>query len=260
MKISVLASGSKGNCFYITHLGTTILIDAGVTYKYYCECLSELRLDPQRLDAIFISHEHGDHVNGAGVMHRKTNAPIYLSEPTMMYSLKKIGTLNAQPINFDIGKDVVIKDLTIHPFTSSHDAIDSCHFLVHPTGDRTKTLAVVTDCGYPTTLLKENLIKSSTIILESNHDVYMLKTGPYDWHLKQRILSKTGHLSNDQANELIKKIYHPNIRRIVLAHLSETNNTPEIAYTQMRETLLALNAKAELHVAGQDKCTELFEV
>jgi len=260
MKTSILASGSKGNCFYISHKDTTILIDVGVTFKYYCECLGQLNLDPQRLDAIFISHEHGDHVNGAGVMHRKTNAPIYLSEPTMMYSLKKIGSLNAQPKNFDIGKDVIIKDLTIHPFTSSHDAIDSCHFLVHPTGDPAKTLAIVTDCGYPTTLLKENLAKSTTIILESNHDVTMLKTGPYEWYLKQRILSKTGHLSNDQANELIKEIYHHNIRRIVLAHLSEINNTPEIAYTQMKKTLAELQAKAELHIASQDKCTELFEV
>jgi len=260
MKTSVLASGSKGNCFFITHADTHIVIDAGVTYKYFSQCLSDLGLDPQKLDAIFITHEHGDHVNGAGVLHRKTGADIYITENTYIYATKKIGDMHTDPITFNIGKDIHIKDLTIHPFASSHDAIDSCHYLIHPRDNHSKILAVVTDCGFPTKLLKNNLAKATTLILESNHDIQMLMTGPYDWQLKQRIRSNVGHLSNLQATELVSEIYHSGIDRIILAHLSEINNTPQIAYDQMKQTLLEIKAKADLRVSKQDSCTELFEV
>jgi phosphoribosyl 1,2-cyclic phosphodiesterase len=257
---SVLASGSKGNCFLVKNKDTQILIDAGITFKNYQNCMTKLDLDPYKLDAIFISHEHSDHVGGAGVIHRKTNVPIYISQPTFTYSQKKIGNINTEPIFFDTGDYVQVKDLIVHPFASSHDAIDSCNFIVYPTDDDTKKLAIVTDCGFATNLLRNNLKKVTTIIIESNHDVQMLKTGPYEWYLKQRILSRTGHLSNEQTTDLIEEIFNDKIDRIVLAHLSEINNTPEIAYNHMKQMLDRLRAKVGLHISEQYSHTPLFLV
>lgn len=257
---SVLSSGSKGNCFLVRYKNTQILIDVGVTFKYYANCMEILGLDPHKLDAIFISHEHSDHVGGAGVMHRKTSAPIYISQPTWVYSEKKIGKMTSTPIFFKTNTDFIVSELVVHPFSSVHDAIDGSNFLIFPVDKPDDKLAIVTDCGYSTNLLKNNLKKTSTIILESNHDVQMLKTGPYEWHLKQRILSRNGHLSNVQASDLIDEIVTEQHKRIILAHLSEINNTPDIAYKQMKSVLDKKNFKVDLQVSGQYEATALYEV
>ena len=257
---SVLMSGSKGNCFLVKYEDTQIIIDAGITYKKYAQFLSELNLDPDKLDAIFISHEHGDHVAGAGVLHRKTGAPLYFTNSTYTYSQKQLGNLQFPPVFFNVGDYINIGDLIIHPFFSAHDAIDSCNFLIYPESDDQRKLAIVTDLGHAHILLKNYLSKATTIILESNHDVTMLKNGPYEWYLKQRILSKTGHLSNDQARELMEEVINENHKRLILTHLSEINNTPEIAFACMNKMLKKIDSKIALHVASQHECTELFDV
>jgi len=259
-KTSVITSGSKGNCILVTNGSTQIVIDAGLSFKYYAECMKILGLDPTHLDAIFISHEHGDHVGGAGVLHRKTNAPIHISSPTFVYSEKKIGKLSKEPIFFTIGDYIEIGSLLVHPFRSPHDAIDSCNFIIHPKDDDKKMLLVATDIGYVQNLLKNKISKATTLILESNHDVNMLKNGPYDWHLKQRILSKKGHLSNKQAQDVIEETITDKHKRLILAHLSEINNLPEIAFNEMKYVLDKLKSNVELTVSEQNTCTELFEV
>ena len=257
---SVLTSGSKGNCILVKNHGTQIIIDAGISYKYYAECMTNLGLDPNDLEGIFISHEHSDHVNGAGVLHRKTNAPIFISHPTFVYSEKKIGKINNEPVYFEIGKAVEIGSLIVHPFNSPHDAVDSCNFIIHPKDNDAKQLIIATDLGHAHNLLKNKLLKATTIIIESNHDVNMLKNGPYDWHLKQRILSKNGHLSNKQTTDLIKEIVHDKHDRIILAHLSEINNLPDLALSEMKNMLDSINANINLHVSSQTKHTELFVI
>jgi len=257
---SVLSSGSKGNCFLVKNGSTQILIDAGITYKKYSQAMIDLGLDPNKLDAIIISHEHSDHVGGAGVLHRKTNSPIYITEPTWKDSIKKIGNMNAEPHFFDTGDFMHIGSLIIHSFTSSHDAADSNNFIIHPHDDDKKQLLIATDLGFAHNLLKYNLSKATTIVLESNHDVQMLKTGPYEWYLKQRILSKTGHLSNEQACDIMEDVINDNHERLILAHLSETNNTPEIAYGQMAFLLGKIQSKIKLSLSSQHEHTELFRV
>ena len=257
---SVITSGSKGNCILVKNRDTQIVIDAGMSYKYFAKCMVELGLLPDKLDAIFISHEHSDHVGGAGILHRKTHAPIYITHPTFVYSEKKIGKINNEPFHFVTGDYVQVGSLIIHPFNSPHDAIDSCNFLIHTDDNDHKQLLIATDLGFAHNLLINNIKKATTIILESNHDVKMLKEGPYEWYLKQRILSKMGHLSNVQAAELIEETLTDRHQRIVLAHLSEINNTPELAYHQMRNMLDRLQAKIDLTVSSQYEATPLFDV
>jgi len=257
---SVITSGSKGNCIFVKNADTQIIVDAGMSFKYYAQCMNDLGLDPKKLDAIFISHEHSDHVGGAGVLHRKTLAPIYISTPTYTYSTKKIGNLLKEPFFFETGDNIRVGDLIIHPFNSPHDAVDSCNFIIHPVDDDRKQLLIATDLGFAHNLLKSNIRKATTIILESNHDVKMLKEGPYEWYLKQRILSKTGHLSNEQASDLIKETLNDRHERIILAHLSEINNTPVLAFSQMKKMLDFLQVNVELVVSSQRESTKLFKI
>jgi len=257
---SVLMSGSKGNCFLVKYKSTQIIIDAGITYKKYCLYLNQLKLDTKKLDAIFISHEHIDHISGAGVLHRKTEAPLYLTKATFTYSKKMLNELLSPPVLFKIGDYIHINDLIIHPFISPHDAIDSCNFFIYPKDNNSKKLIIATDLGHPHKLLKNYLSQSTTIILESNHDTTMLLKGPYDWYLKQRILSKNGHLSNEQAKDLIEDILNDKHDRLILTHLSEINNTPEIAYNCMKEMLNKNNSMIDLQVASQSECTQLFDI
>ena len=257
---SVIASGSKGNCFLVRTADTQILIDIGITFRAYGTAMEQLGLDPYKIDAVFISHEHSDHVGGVGVLNRKTAAPIYITQPTLIYSEKKMGNLRTEPNIFESGIKIMIKDLVILPFPSSHDAVDGCNFIIHTADDPKRKLAVVTDTGYATKLLKNHLSQVSTMILESNHDLQMLKTGPYEWYLKQRIQSRNGHLSNLQAAELVKEIHNEGHKRIILVHLSEINNTPELAYKEMKKTLDSLNTKIDLQVSGQFENTPLFDI
>ena len=257
---SVITSGSKGNCILVKNGSTNIVIDAGMSFKHYAQCMTNIGLDPTKLDAIFVSHEHSDHVGGAGILHRKTKSPIYISHPTFVYSEKKIGKLYDEPYYFEIGEYIKVGSLIVHPFNSPHDAVDSCNFLIHPVDDDKKQLLIATDLGFAHNLLKVNLKKATTIILESNHDVKMLREGPYEWYLKQRILSKTGHLSNEQATNLIEEILSENHDRIILAHLSEINNTPELAFSQMKKMLDFMQAKTDLIVSSQYQNTPLFKI
>ncbi|MCK9328935.1 MAG: MBL fold metallo-hydrolase [Candidatus Cloacimonetes bacterium] len=257
---SVITSGSKGNCILVKNNDTHILIDAGISFKKFSEFMTELQLDPLKIDAIFISHEHTDHVCGAGVLHRKIKAPIFITPDTYNCATKKIGKIHFEPHFFDIGSSLQIGSLIVNPFLSSHDAVDSCNFVIHPFDNDNKQLTIATDLGFAHNLLKNYLKQSSTIILESNHDVDMLMNGPYEWHLKQRILSKLGHLSNIQASEIVENIITDSLKRIFLAHLSEINNTPQIAYKQMENTLSYLQAKTDLKLTSQYQCTPLYEI
>lgn len=257
---SIITSGSKGNCILVKNNDTTILFDAGISFKKLSELLTSIDINPMKIDAIVISHEHSDHVGGAGVLHRKTKAPVYITSETFKYSQKKIGKLDFNPVFFETGAYFQIKNTLVLPFLSSHDAADSCNFFVHPYDDDKNAVTIATDLGYAHNLLKSFLKKSTTIILESNHDVDMLKTGPYDWHLKQRVLSKLGHLSNLQASELVEEVINDNLKRLFLAHLSEINNTPQLAYNQMNFTLHKLGAKTDLKLTSQYECTPLFKI
>lgn len=257
---SVLASGSKGNSILIRTESTKILLDAGLSGKKITNFIQSIKLDENKLRAVIISHEHSDHIRGAGIICRRFNIPLYITEPTFEVCQSRLGKLPAGVVHFSNGSSFQIGDLKIRAFQSSHDVVDGSNFTIQKSDEPSRKLAVATDLGFSSNLMITQLRNSTSIILESNHDVKMLLKGSYPPHLKQRIKSKQGHLSNDQAVQVIRKIYHPGLRNIILAHLSEENNLPDKAESSMREYLHSIDHDLQLLVASQYESTKLIDI
>ncbi|MDP8200803.1 MAG: MBL fold metallo-hydrolase [Candidatus Tenebribacter burtonii] len=258
---SVLASGSKGNSILVRTESTKILLDAGLSGKKITNFIHSIELDENKIDAVVISHEHSDHIRGAGIICRKLQIPLYISESTYNACNLRLGKLPVGPIYFENGSSTfVIGDIEIRAFQSSHDVVDGSNFTLRKIGDDSRKLAVATDLGFSSNLMITQLKNSTSIILESNHDLNMLIKGSYPPHLKQRIKSKQGHLSNEQAVKVIKEVYHPGLKNIILAHLSEENNLPEIAEKLMRDYLNKKDKNLNLIVASQYESTKIIDV
>ncbi len=257
---SVLASGSKGNSILVRTNTSKILLDAGLSGKKITNFIKSIKLDENKLDAVVVSHEHSDHIRGAGIISRRFNIPMYISKATYEKSRKKLGKLPAGIINFSNGDTFEIGDIIIRAFPSSHDVIDGSNFTFQKMGEEGRKLAVATDLGYSSKLMLMRIMESTTIILESNHDVEMLLSGSYPPHLKQRIKSKKGHLSNKQAVEVVSKIIHKGLKNIILAHLSEENNIPQKAENAMRDYLQHIDQEIDLIVASQYSSTRLVDI
>jgi phosphoribosyl 1,2-cyclic phosphodiesterase len=234
MRFSVLASGSLGNACYIETSRTRILVDAGLSCKEVVRRLDALGVDPVNLDALLITHEHMDHIKGAGPLARRFDLPVYLNASTMRKSLRVLGGLS-RPVTINTGQDVTIRDLRIETFTKCHDAADPMGFVISIGRLR---LGVLTDLGRSTRVVVDRLKRCQALVMEFNHDEEMLEEGPYPLQLKRRIRGPDGHLSNRQAGELLSALCHHDLRCVVLAHLSATNNTPEKA---MKEATRALS-------------------
>lgn len=257
---SVLMSGSRGNSMLVRTKETAVLLDAGVSKKAIFAALDSLGVSHTSLKAIIVSHEHSDHILGVGIVARALKIPVFINADTYASSEVRLGKLPVEPIFFETGESFQIGDLFIHPFSSSHDAVDSCNFTFIREGDAEKKLGVATDLGYPTRLTVEKLKNCSTIVLESNHDPLMLMTGPYDPALKQRVKSKLGHLSNTQAAELIQDVIHHGLQNLILAHISEQNNLPALALSIMQKNLAELKREVNLLIALQDQHTPLIDI
>lgn len=257
---AVIASGSKGNCFLVRTDNTKLIIDAGLSAKRVLEAMASLKLDHNKVEAVLISHEHSDHIKGAGVLCRKLKIPIYITEKTFSLCQARLGKLPLGVNHFNLGERFQIGDLLIDSFPASHDGIDGANFIIEKIGENTRKLALVTDLGYSSRLTKLKLKDVTTIVLESNHDVDLLLDGPYPWYLKQRIRSRHGHLSNDQAIELFREIMHADLSNIILAHLSEINNCPNLVEKLWSEFLRSINSSSKLLISSQYKPTPLVEV
>lgn len=257
---TVIASGSKGNCVLVRTAKTAVLLDAGVSAKRILQSLEALHVDREELKAIFLSHEHSDHSRSVGSLSRTLKIPLYITRDTLMQTAHRLGNLHDRVIHFSVGKPVLIEDLKVHPFMSSHDAIDSCNFTFECVGVSHAKLGVATDLGYPTKLCLNHLSSCSTLILESNHDEQMLMDGPYEWFLKQRVKGKQGHLSNLQAVGVMSCVMHERLKNLILAHLSEINNTPSLAENTMRNYLSQIRSDINLIVAEQNRHTPLINV
>jgi phosphoribosyl 1,2-cyclic phosphodiesterase len=257
---AVLASGSEGNCIVVRTEETKLLIDAGLSWRKTQAALEYLALSPEKIKGILISHEHSDHIKGAGVICRKLKVPLYITELTYSSSVRYFRNVLSDIIFFQAGDYFQIGDLLIHPFPSSHDAVDSCNFTIMKEGDPDRKLGIATDLGFCSRMLLEKLKNSTTLILESNHDVTMLLEGSYPWSLKQRIKSINGHLSNDQAIGILTQIFHPNLRNIILAHLSDENNHPSIVEKLMNSFIDSINATTKINISLQDRTTPLVDV
>lgn len=257
---AVLASGSKGNCVLVKSAQSAILVDAGISAKRVWEALDNLDFDRKKIKAILISHEHGDHISGAGAVSRHLEIPVYLTRDTYQACKHRLGNLRDRVEFITAGDTFVIEDLKIHPFSSPHDAIDSCNFTIEQLHNSDCKLAIATDVGYQSRLLTNHLSNCTTLILESNHDLQMLKDGPYEWKLKQRIMSNHGHLSNIDAVGVISQVMHSGLKNLILAHLSEVNNHPDIAEKTMLDYLKSINSDVKLIVANQYQHTQFITI
>ncbi|WP_243423629.1 MBL fold metallo-hydrolase [Anaerotignum lactatifermentans] len=235
MEFCTIASGSSGNSLYIGSPHTKILIDAGVSGKRITEGLAQLKLTGEEIDALFITHEHLDHIKGAGVFSRKYDVPIYATMETWAAMEGNLGKISPRNKRFIYaGETCVVNDLCVHPFSIPHDAADPVGYSV--TAGK-KKITAATDIGHITDTLRENLEGSQVLLLEANHDEELLKKGSYPWHLKQRILGEKGHLSNKSAGALLAEIVTGEMRHVFLGHLSEENNRPYLAYETVEEIL-----------------------
>lgn len=220
----VLASGSRGNATLVCSAKTRVLVDAGTTCKELKRRLDLTPVQAKSLDAVIITHEHNDHVSAAGTLSRKFNLPAYMTRGTLENLPPSVGQCASVSI-FDTGKSFQIGDLKILPFATSHDAAEPSGFIIENDGQK---LGICTDLGIATNLVKVRLTGCNGLVLEANHDVEKLLAGPYPWFLKQRIRSAHGHLSNEDACQLLEVVHHEELRCVVMAHLSETNNDPDL--------------------------------
>lgn len=224
LRISVLGSSSSGNCTFISTCNTRILLDAGFSRTQTSRRLHLIGESLESIGAIVLSHEHSDHTQGLSSLLSSIDVPIYVTEGTLdavgfCRSLKKVEPIRA-------GEPFMIGDLKVSPFNIPHDAVDPLAFIFETEGLK---IGHVTDLGYVTELVSQRLKGSDVIVLESNHDLEMLRSGPYPWFLKQRIMGKHGHLSNEVAGMFFEESFDGQARYVVLAHLSENNNHPDIA-------------------------------
>jgi phosphoribosyl 1,2-cyclic phosphodiesterase len=323
VKMTVLASGSKGNSTVVSSSRTRILVDAGVSCREVFKRMAAAGEDPRTLDAILITHEHQDHVQGLAVTARKLGIPVYFTEPThrawmrWMNPRKRVtyadwlaarkAAAEAAPVNpeiedreafdhprtqdlragdpdeeereelvsicanaepekadpcalpgieyFSAGEGFCVGDIAVTPFTIPHDAADPVGFVFEAEGVR---IGLATDLGYMPPHAKRHLKKCDVLMLESNHDLDMLRDGPYPWSVKQRVMSRVGHLSNRAAAEFLEGEYDGGAAYVVLAHLSENNNLPELARLAAERALqgrMSLLAN-KLLLATQDRPLE----
>ena len=297
MRMTVLASGSKGNSTLVSSSRTRILVDAGLSCRELLKRLQMADEDPSAIDALLITHEHQDHVQGVAVLARKLGVPVYFTQAThrawmrWMMPQKRITyaawlaqrqqdlaqqqaadapRAQAAPESsqeeirtedpcrlpgveyFAAGTGFLIGDIAITPFTIPHDAADPVGFVFEADGVR---MAIATDLGYMPPNVKMAIRNCDVLMLESNHDLEMLRDGPYPWSVKQRVMSRVGHLSNEAASEFLEKNYDGNASYVVLAHLSECNNLPELARVTAERALrdrMSLLAN-KLILAEQDR-------
>lgn len=224
IRLSVLASGSRGNSTYIATDRVRLLIDAGLSAREIGRRLVTIGVGPQDIDGIIVTHEHVDHVRGLGSFARRYKLPVYLNQRTHANLPDPVGRLKEKE-EFVTGRRFSVGDTTIHPFSISHDAADPVGFTLV---NGSVKIGVCTDLGAATRLVRRHLEHCSILVLEANHDVEMLKNGPYPWPVKQRIKSRLGHLSNMQSVEVVSQVFSEDLKEVILAHLSETNNSSDM--------------------------------
>lgn len=252
MKICVLASGSKGNSAYIETDKTKSLVDLGMSAGYIAKSLKNIGVDPSEIQRVFITHAHTDHVAGLKVFLKKYHPVVYLTKKMEV----ELGIEIEDKVYID--DNTSIDDLDVTVIKTSHDAADSNGY-VFTSGD--KSIVYITDTGYIHVKNFDKLKNKSVYVFESNHDVRMLREGKYPYYLQQRILSDKGHLSNKDSAYYLSNFIGDNTERIILIHLSEENNKPEVALKTLLDTLEKKGVRIpDIEIAMQRESTELIEL
>ncbi|TCS95517.1 MBL fold metallo-hydrolase [Hazenella coriacea] len=262
MKFSVLASGSTGNSLFIETEQTRILVDVGLSGKQLENRLQQIGVDASTISAIFVSHEHIDHVRGLGVMSRRYQIPIYMNEATWSNLPTSVGQIPEEVQNiFETGASLDFHDIHIESIPISHDAAEPMGFFF---GQGEERLAICTDLGYVNQRIVDQVTGVDTLIWESNHDVEMLRMGAYPWNVKRRILSDVGHLSNEDSGAALTEIVKGIGEHIYLAHLSKDNNISELAHLTVKnileETGMKVGRDVHLWATYDDRPTPLKKV
>ena len=251
MKFCLLASGSRGNSVWVEEGDLAVVIDCGLSCREFKARAGAAGLDVGKIGCIVVSHEHSDHIGGVGPLARALKVPVLANRGTMENSAPRIGRVKWE--EFTTGDVLSLGSLKIKTLAISHDTVDPVSFrLESPAG----TLGLATDMGEVTNLIRHEFRGLRALILEFNHDYHRLMDGPYPWPLKQRVRSRVGHLSNENAAALAAELYHADLKHLVLAHLSETNNEPSLALEAARR---ALNEALEPQAANQWLPSLVFE-
>ncbi|MCH5265326.1 MAG: MBL fold metallo-hydrolase [Lachnospiraceae bacterium] len=264
MKLYSIASGSSGNCIFAGDEETGILIDVGISMKKVREGLEAENLSLEHIKAIFVTHEHTDHISGLGPVLRKVPIPVYATAGTVHAIWEKGNMNNISPDLFHIirpQEEIGLGDMLIHSFSISHDAAEPVCYTVEA---QKKKVGVATDMGCYSDEVIRSLEDCDAVLLEANHDINLLQVGSYPYSLKMRILGERGHLSNDASARLIKEILHPDLKHILLGHLSKENNFPELAYQtvcyELEQSEIWNQMETELSVANRFEPTKLVNI
>lgn len=251
LEICAIASGSNGNCYYIGNESDAILIDAGISTKQILLRMKERELDPARIKALFITHEHSDHMRGARVLGKKLRVPVYVTAKTYNNAYKNMRP--DYPRFFKHDETIAVNGFTVHPVLKKHDASEPCSFRVEH-GER--NIGVFTDIGEACDNVKTHIEKCHGLFLEANYDEGMLWEGSYPYFLKKRVASELGHLSNDQAFELLEQHTNGALQCVFLSHISKDNNTPAKAMERMEP----LAKRFRIKIASRYEASEVYRI
>ncbi|MCB1073319.1 MAG: MBL fold metallo-hydrolase [Chlamydiia bacterium] len=252
-KFCPLASGSKGNAIYVEGEETKILIDAGISFKALTERLGQINVDIGEIDAILVTHEHGDHIRGLEKTASTLNIPVFANSETAKAIMQEMRNRPRFKI-FSTGEAFEFGDMEIHPFSIQHDTLDPVAFTIR-IGE--VKFGICTDLGFATTLVRAHLLECDYLYIEANHEPSMVYACNRPMIYKQRVLGRQGHLSNDAAAELIQEIDHPGLKHVYLAHLSSECNNPELALQRVQEKV---KRELSLSIAFQEKVSDLIEL
>jgi len=242
IRCHTLFSGSSGNCIYIEIDGTNILVDAGVSAKQISKSLSALGKSLSDIDAVFVTHGHSDHIKGLGILAKNYRLPIYATlgaaKETYYHFFNKeeyecAYAVRERMLTVKPGYEYEVKNVFITPFLTPHDSAESAGFVIG-NAENKKAIGIATDVGHINEQLVKSLCGCNTVIIESNHDVQMVKDGPYPPFLKERVLSDYGHLSNADCSKLVSFLGDNGCKTVALFHISKDNNTPELAYNSCK--------------------------
>ena len=254
LQFSLLGSGSSGNATLVAMPWGKILIDCGLSFRQIQLRAADLGLDLSDLKAVFVTHEHSDHVAGLGVLSRKLSVPLYMTAGTYEALPRQVGRPESCRL-FDAGESFALNGVRVQSFSVSHDAADPVSYCIEHEDAK---LGIAGDLGHPSELVRTRLERSHALVLEANYCPRMLQAGKYPPAVQQRIRGRFGHLSNQDACGLLSNLIHDGLQLVVLVHISEENNTAQLAESMARRALG--DRPAHVHVATKDRPTPLFEI
>lgn len=262
IRLCSLSSGSSGNCIFVGNYSSGLLVDCGISGKETLKNLNSIGVCSSTIKAVVVTHEHSDHIRSVGIISRKLGIPIYANINTWNSMGDLIGAIKTENIrSFKVGEDLEIGGIGVRSYSIPHDAADPVGFCFY---EGNKKISIATDLGYFSDTVKENISGSDMIMLESNHDTEMLMTGRYPFFLKRRIMSENGHLSNEAAGNAVYDLIQTGVREVLLGHLSQENNFPELAYETVKGILkqnkINLDADIKLDIAPRKGVSRCYNI